>query len=238
MEPGNRPHDLVGADVPQFRPVPRSGRRADRSRRPRSVSRELLLAPAHPEDRARVASLLEEYSGQAGPLRIEYRIMRPDGAVHWIVLLGNVTLGENGSPAAMLGISIDSTRRREVVETAEAALRDRERRLRELNEDLGAARRPAHQAARRQPRPDPGDLRQLSGLAEPVPRHRRRKICLRGPQHGDRARLRFVARTGGRPPGSRKFSGSSRRSSRSACSGNASAPARTSATRRAARWPA
>ena len=36
----------------------------------------------------------------------------------------------------MLGISIDSTRRREVVETAEAALRDRERRLRELNEDL------------------------------------------------------------------------------------------------------
>ena len=101
-----------------------------------SVSRELLLELAHPEDRARVASLLEEYSGRAGPMRIEYRIMRPDGAVHWIVLLGNVTLGENGSPAAMLGISIDSTRRREVVETAEAALRDRERRLRELNEDL------------------------------------------------------------------------------------------------------
>ena len=36
----------------------------------------------------------------------------------------------------MLGISIDSTRRREIVETAEAALRDRERRLRELNEEL------------------------------------------------------------------------------------------------------
>src|SRR3954470_3462895 len=93
-----------------------------------SVSPELLLAPADPEDRARVASLLEEYSGRAGPLRIEYRIVRPDGAVHWIVLLGNVTPGENSSPAAMLGISIDSTRRREVVETAEAALRDRERR--------------------------------------------------------------------------------------------------------------
>src|SRR3954451_24390682 len=92
------------------------------------VSPELLLAPAHPEDRARVASLLEEYSGRAGPMRIEYRIVQPDGAVHWIVLLGDVMIGEHGNPATMLGISIDSTRRREVVENAEAALRDRERR--------------------------------------------------------------------------------------------------------------
>ena len=36
----------------------------------------------------------------------------------------------------MIGISIDSTRRREIVETAETALHDRERRLRELNEEL------------------------------------------------------------------------------------------------------
>ncbi|HEX2151174.1 MAG TPA: PAS domain-containing protein, partial [Stellaceae bacterium] len=101
-----------------------------------SVSDELLLATAHPEDRARAASLLAEYAGRAGPMRIEYRIVRPDGAIHWIVLLGNVMLDAHGSPATMLGISIDSTRRREVVEAAEAALCDRELRLRELNEEL------------------------------------------------------------------------------------------------------
>ncbi len=99
-------------------------------------SEALLLAAAHPEDRARVASLLAEYAGRAGPMRIEYRIVRPDGAVHWIVLLGEVAVDATGHPATMLGISIDSTRRREVVEATEAALRDRERRLREVNEDL------------------------------------------------------------------------------------------------------
>ena len=101
-----------------------------------SVADELLLAAAHPEERARVASLLAEYAGRAGPMRIEYRIVRPDGAVRWIVLLGSVMLDEQGRPAIMRGISLDSTRRREIVETAEAALRDRERRLRELNDEL------------------------------------------------------------------------------------------------------
>src|SRR3954466_12409529 len=85
-----------------------------------SVANELLLSAAHPEDRARVAALLAEYSIRPGPMRIEYRIVRPDGAVRWIVLLGNVTLDEHGSPATMLGISIDSTHRREIVETADA----------------------------------------------------------------------------------------------------------------------
>ena len=101
-----------------------------------AVSDECLLAMAHPDDRARVASLLAEYAGRAGSMRIEYRIVRPDGAVHWIVLLGEVTTDATGRPETMLGISIDSTRRREVVEAAEATLRDRERRLREVNEDL------------------------------------------------------------------------------------------------------
>jgi PAS domain S-box-containing protein len=100
------------------------------------VSPELLLDPAHPEERARVASLLAEFAGRTGPMRIEYRVVRPDGAVRWIVLLGEVISGEDGNPAVMLGISIDSTRRREIVETAETALHDRERRLRELNEEL------------------------------------------------------------------------------------------------------
>src|SRR3954454_15567649 len=100
------------------------------------VSLEHLLALAHPEDRARVAALLDESAGRAGKMRIEYRIVCPDGAVRWIVLLGEVVPGEHGKPALIRGISIDSTRRREIVEAAETALYDRERRLRELNEEL------------------------------------------------------------------------------------------------------
>jgi PAS domain S-box-containing protein len=101
-----------------------------------SVPDGILLAAAHPDERSRVAALLAEFAGRGGALRIEYRVVRPDGAVHWLVLLGEVRLDADGRPATMLGISIDSTRRREVVETAEAALRDRERRLSELNAEL------------------------------------------------------------------------------------------------------
>jgi PAS domain S-box-containing protein len=101
-----------------------------------SVSAERLLASVHPEDRARVAALLDESAGRAGKMRIECRIVCPDGAVRWIVLLGEAMPGEDGKPAVMRGISIDSTRRREIVEATETALHDRERRLRELNEEL------------------------------------------------------------------------------------------------------
>jgi PAS domain S-box-containing protein len=100
------------------------------------VSPDRLLAAAHPEDRAGLAALLAEHAGTVGPIRIEYRTVQPDGTIRWMVLLGNVKPDRQGRPRRMLGISIDSTRRREVVETAEAALRDRERRLRELNQEL------------------------------------------------------------------------------------------------------
>jgi PAS domain S-box-containing protein len=100
------------------------------------VASETLLAAAHPEDRASLAARLAEFAARIGPMRIEYRIVRPDGAVRWIVLLGEVTGDAHGRPATMLGIAIDSTQRRAAVETAAAALRDRERRLRELNQEL------------------------------------------------------------------------------------------------------
>ena len=125
---------VVGADVPQSRPVP--GSPAAGRRRRAGLPTNACSPRRIPRTARRVASLLAEFAARAGHMRIEYRIVRPDGAVRWIVLLGEVTPDATGHPAAMLGISIDSTRRREMVEAAEAALRDRERRLRELNEEL------------------------------------------------------------------------------------------------------
>ena len=54
MGPGNRPHDLVGADVPQFRPVPGFDQRADRTRGPRpGLPRAAARADASRGPRAR-----------------------------------------------------------------------------------------------------------------------------------------------------------------------------------------
>jgi PAS domain S-box-containing protein len=53
-----------------------------------------------------------------------------------VVFLGEVVAGADGAPARMLGITIDSTRRRRNEEVAAVALHETERRLRDLNERL------------------------------------------------------------------------------------------------------
>ena len=69
-------------------------------------------------------------------MRIEARVVWPGDDVHWIVFLGRTEIDSAGNPCRMSGITIDSTPRRHVEEAAEAALRDSERRRRELNEQL------------------------------------------------------------------------------------------------------
>jgi PAS domain S-box-containing protein len=94
----------------------------------------LLLV--HPEDREQIESALARFSTAPGPMRVELRAVWPSADIHWIVFLGEVVAGRNGHPAVMRGITIDGTRRRRIEEAAEAALRESERRLRELNEKL------------------------------------------------------------------------------------------------------
>jgi len=99
-------------------------------------SYDALLAAIHPEDRAQIAAALAAFRGRPGPMRIELRAVWPGDDIHWIVFLGKTEADQTGSPVRMRGITIDGTRRRRIEEAAEAALRDSERRLRELNEQL------------------------------------------------------------------------------------------------------
>jgi PAS domain S-box-containing protein len=72
----------------------------------------LLLAAAHPGERARLAALLAGFRGRLGPMRIEVRTVWPGGDIHWIVFLGRTEPDKAGRPAVMRGITIDGTRRR------------------------------------------------------------------------------------------------------------------------------
>jgi len=96
----------------------------------------LLMQAVHPDDREYVASAFGEFRGRIGPMRVEVRLVWPGEEPHWVVFLGKVIGDAAGAPSHMLGITIDSTRRRKNEETAAAALREGERRLRELNEEL------------------------------------------------------------------------------------------------------
>jgi PAS domain S-box-containing protein len=95
-----------------------------------------LLSVIHPDDRLQVAATLATFSTTAGPMRIELRAVWPDGEIHWIVFLGEVCTDATGHPLVMRGITIDGTRRRRTEEAAEAAVRESEQRLRELNDRL------------------------------------------------------------------------------------------------------
>ena len=95
-----------------------------------------LLSAVHPDDREQIELTLARFSTAPGPMRIELRAVWPNGDIDWIVFLGEVVADPDGRPEVMRGITIDGTRRRRIEEAAEAALRESERRLRELNEKL------------------------------------------------------------------------------------------------------
>ncbi|MGE5414998.1 MAG: sensor histidine kinase [Syntrophomonadaceae bacterium] len=72
---------------------------------------ERFLSTVHPDDRGAVGSTLERAARHADAFEIEYRVVRPEGGLRWIVLRG---AGER-DPAGggrVRGVSIDATARK------------------------------------------------------------------------------------------------------------------------------
>lgn len=81
----------------------------------------------HPEDRERIQRALTASLEENAPYDHEYRVVWPDGSIHWILNRGEVVRDEHGKPLTMLGISVDITGRKE----SELALREAETALRQ-----------------------------------------------------------------------------------------------------------
>jgi PAS domain S-box-containing protein len=78
--------------------------------------REISLAAwkerIHPEDRAGAVQELERCVAQLCDYESEYRILYPDGAVHWIFAKGQPFPSEEGRPMLVVGIAQDITHRK------------------------------------------------------------------------------------------------------------------------------
>ena len=66
----------------------------------------------HPDDRDRVRTMLDKAVDTKGAYDLEYRVVWPDGSVHWLQGRGQVTLDEDGQVTGRIGCMADITARR------------------------------------------------------------------------------------------------------------------------------
>ena len=92
------------------------------------LSHKEWIALVHPADRDRVESQLTESVEQRRFFDAEFRVVWPDGSVHWLLGKGTVLLDDTGRPIRMAGVNLDITARKQ----AEADLRESEERFRNM----------------------------------------------------------------------------------------------------------
>jgi len=96
-----------------------------------TITYDHIRSMIHPDDRERVRLTIAGANQTSGDVRAEYRVIWPDGSVHWIESRGRA-LNEAGKPNQLAGVLADVTERKQ----AEAALRDSELRLRAITDAL------------------------------------------------------------------------------------------------------
>jgi PAS domain S-box-containing protein len=81
----------------------------------------------HPEDRAEAAALVERAMETGLPVEGEWRVIWPDGSVHWLFGRWQVFKDETGKPRTMTGVNIDVTERkrleRGIIEASDREMR-------------------------------------------------------------------------------------------------------------------
>ncbi|MEO8375268.1 MAG: PAS domain-containing protein [Sphingomonas bacterium] len=73
-----------------------------------------VIALTHPDDLARLQQAIAQVRERQGDDQIEYRIVRPDGSIRWIMSRIHVLLDAAGKREKVIGVGIDVTRQREL----------------------------------------------------------------------------------------------------------------------------
>jgi PAS domain S-box-containing protein len=102
----------------------------------KSLPAEDFLRLVHPDDRADLEAAYERAIRGHFDYEHEYRVVRPDGSVRWLMGRGRATYGPDGQPLRMRGTLQDITERRIIRETLAELNRDLEQRVRERTAEL------------------------------------------------------------------------------------------------------
>ena len=90
------------------------------------LTREELRKRIHPEDRERVQAHINEALERAQAWETEYRVVWPDGSVHWLLSKGAIFHDGSRRPLRTMGVVLDITERKRT----EEALKQSEERFR------------------------------------------------------------------------------------------------------------
>ena len=91
-------------------------------------SLDQFLAMVHPDDRAGIVERCERCAREGADFEMEFRVVWPDGGIHWLYDRGKTVRDDDGKPAYMAGACVDISERKR----AEDALRANEAYLRLL----------------------------------------------------------------------------------------------------------
>jgi len=89
---------------------------------------EEFVNQIHVDDRARVADEIVRTIESGGAYSAEYRVVRPDGSISYVLAQGKLVVGEGGKPSRFPGVLFDITARR-LAEMEAQAQRERYRNL-------------------------------------------------------------------------------------------------------------
>ena len=103
---------------------------------------ETVLSLVHPEDRAGLKNAFWDDRHEQGHLAHEFRVIWPDGSVHFLHSRGKVIRDDRGEPATVLGISVDITEQKRAAHELQRKLEQMQV-LSGLAEAVNLAREPA-----------------------------------------------------------------------------------------------
>jgi PAS domain S-box-containing protein len=96
-----------------------------------------LLDGVHPDDRDFFDQATEQVSNHGLEFAIEYRVVWPDGSLHWITSKGRVMRDQTGQPLGLMGACMDITQRKQAEEERARSLSEHKR----LEEQLRQAQK-------------------------------------------------------------------------------------------------
>ncbi len=76
------------------------------------MRREQFLVNVHPDDRARLAAIMASSLTSADDLELEYRLLHPDGSLHWVLSRAHTQFDDQGRPLRCTGVGVEMTQQR------------------------------------------------------------------------------------------------------------------------------